>query len=372
MPPSTRRSCARSTTGRRIMCACMAATSATGWPKRGSRWRWTRGSARWTRRRSTASASSRWRTSMSAPSRARARPRLTDRLATVPGYAWGLIALTVLGAAVRLPTVGVQSFWLDEAITWYLLHASLGDMLHLVPQTESTPPLYYVLAWLWTKVFGTGEAGIRSMSAVLGTATIPLAYDAASRLISRRAGLVLAALVAVNPLLVWFSQEARSYALLVFLATASFALLARLLEQPSARRLAAWAVVSALALATHYFALFVIAPEAIWLVWRLRRRAIAPVALVVAAGGALLPLALDQAGNDRASFIRESSLGRRLLQLPKQYLTGFDAPLETAATVVSIALVAYALWLLVKRGDEREHAGALAAARVAAPALLVP
>ena len=309
---------------------------------------------------------------MSAPSRAPAPPRLTDRLAGVPGYAWGLVALTVLGAALRLPTVGVQSFWLDEAVTWYLLHASFGDMLHAIPKTESTPPLYYVLAWLWTKVFGAGDAGIRSLSAVLGTATIPIAYDAASRLITRRAGLILAALVAVNPLLVWFSQEARSYALLVFLTTASFAFLARVLERPTARRLAGWAIVSALALATHYFALFVIAPEAIWLLWRLRRRAIAPVALVVVVGGALLPLAIDQAGNDRASFIRESSLGKRLLQLPKQYLTGFDAPFEAAATVVSIALVAYALWLLVRRGDERERAGALAAARVAVPALLVP
>jgi hypothetical protein len=309
---------------------------------------------------------------MSAPSRAAARPRTADRLATVPGYAWGLIALTVLGAALRLPTVGVQSFWLDEAVTWYLLHVSLGDMLHFIPQTESTPPLYYVLAWFWTKVFGGGEAGIRSLSAVLGTATIPVAYDAASRLLTRRAGLILAALVAVNPLLVWFSQEARAYALLVFLTTASFALLARLLERATARRLAAWAIVSALALATHYFALFVVAPEAIWLLWRLRRRAIAPLILVVAAGAALLPLAIDQAGNDRANFIRESDLGKRLLQLPKQYLTGFDAPLEAAATVVSLALVVYALWLLVRRGGEREHAGALAAAKVAVPALLVP
>jgi mannosyltransferase len=309
---------------------------------------------------------------MSAPSRARARPRAPERLAALPPYAWGLIALTALAAAVRLSTVGVQSYWLDEAVTVSLLHNSLGGMLQAIPGSESTPPLYYVLAWLWSKLFGTGEAGLRSLSAVIGTATIPFAYDAGARLITRRAGLVLAALAAVNPLLVWFSQEARAYALLVLLTTASFAFLARVLEKPTARRLAGWAIASALALAAHYFALFVVAPEAILLLWRLRRRALPAVGVVVVAGLALLPLAVHQASNDRADFIRESGLGRRLLQIPKQYLTGFNAPLEAAATVVSIAIVAYALWLLVTRGDTRERHGAGVAARIAIPAVGIP
>src|SRR5438876_576650 len=80
-----------------------------------------------------------------------------------------------------------------------------------------TPPFYYMLAWGWAKLFGTGEVGLRSLSALAGTLTIPAAYAAGRALSSRRAGLIAAALFAVNPLLVWYSQEARAYALLALL-----------------------------------------------------------------------------------------------------------------------------------------------------------
>ena len=49
-------------------------------------------------------------------------------------------------------------------------------MLRPIPTTESTPPLYYVLARGWAVVFGTGEVGLRSLSALLGTLTIPVVY----------------------------------------------------------------------------------------------------------------------------------------------------------------------------------------------------
>ncbi len=94
-------------------------------------------------------------------------------------------------------------------------------MLREVRASESNPPLYYVLAWGWSKLFGTGEAGLRSLSALFGAATIPLAYLIGKDLLSRRAGLITAALVALNPMLIWYSQEARSYALLVLLCAAS-------------------------------------------------------------------------------------------------------------------------------------------------------
>ena len=48
-------------------------------------------------------------------------------------------------------------------------------MLHAVKVSESNPPLYYVLAWGWAKAFGTGEVGLRSLSALFGAATVPVA-----------------------------------------------------------------------------------------------------------------------------------------------------------------------------------------------------
>lgn len=315
---------------------------------------------------------------MSAPSTARAAPAAAERrLAALPANAGALVALTALGAALRFSTLAVQSYWTDEAVTVALVRQSFGKMLSAVPETESTPHLYYVMAWLWSQVFGTGEVGLRSLSALVGAATIPVAYTAVARLVSPRAGLVVAALAAVNPLLVWYSQEARAYALLVLLATASLAVFARLLERVTAPRLAAWAVLCALALATHYFAFFVVAPQAVWLVWRARRgpaRAgvLAACGAVALAGAALLPLLVHQASNDRADYIRALGVPQRVLQLPKQYLTGFDAPLEAAATVIAVALGAYGLWLLARRADAEERSGAARAAAIAVPALALP
>ncbi len=265
----------------------------------------------------------------------------------------GLAAIVVLAAALRFPTLDVQSFWVDEAATAQLLDGSFGDMLDGVGDDESAPPLYYVLAWLWAQPFGVGETGLRSLSALFGVAAVPAVYAVGARLAGVRAGLVAALLAAVNPLLVWFGQEARAYALLVLLTALSLLALLRALEQPSGRRLALWAVVAAAALATHYFALFVLAGEAAWLLFALgprrRRAALGTLAAPVAAGLALLPMALDQRAGDRAAFIREDSLSRRVAQVPKQWLAGYDAPSETALALIAglLALIGVAgLWRL--------------------------
>ena len=140
------------------------------------------------------------------------------------------------GAALRFATLDVQSLWYDEAVTARLLRMDLGAMLRAIPGSESTPPLYYVLAWLWTQLLGTGEAGMRSLSALLGTATIGVVWALGRRLGGDRAALAAAALAAFSPLLQWFSQEARAYALLALLAALAALLWLRALEQPRARR----------------------------------------------------------------------------------------------------------------------------------------
>src|SRR5919198_6581915 len=109
-----------------------------------------------------------------------------------------LIALTLAGAALRFATLDLQGFWYDEAVTVGLVRHDLWGMLDRIPGSESTPPLYYVIAWLWTRAFGTGEVGIRSLSALLGVATILVAYLLGRRLVSHRAGVAVAAPAALN------------------------------------------------------------------------------------------------------------------------------------------------------------------------------
>src|SRR5262249_13837390 len=160
------------------------------------------------------------------------------------------------------------------------------DTLSTIPNSESAPPLYYFLAWFWTKVLGSGEVGVRSFSALLGTASIAVVYLAAVSFgMRRRVGLIAAAIVAVNPVLIWFSQDARAYSLAFLLTALSLLFFARALRVPSGRDLAGWAVASALALATHYFTGFVVFPEAalllLWTPVARRRVALATAGIVL-------------------------------------------------------------------------------------------
>jgi hypothetical protein len=80
-------------------------------------------------------------------------------------------------------------------------------MLGALPTSESTPPLYYVLAWIWSRMLGTDETGLRSLSAAIGTLTVLATYAGAQALVSRRSALFAAALVVVSPFLVWYSAR---------------------------------------------------------------------------------------------------------------------------------------------------------------------
>jgi mannosyltransferase len=231
---------------------------------------------------------------------------------------WSTVALAgivALGAAVRFVRLGHQSFEYDEIVTLQHVHQSFGAMLSSFPHfSESTPPLYYVLIWPWSRIFGTSEAGMRSLSALAGTATVPVAYLVGRTMLRGRAGgLVVAALVSVAPVLVWYSQEARSYSLFVFLGALSLLYFARALDEPTPANLWLWALFSALAFATHYFAGFLVLAEALVLLTRLGRRAVPPIAAGLVVAAALAPLAYHQyrsGGNKWAWFLGNTIPGR--------------------------------------------------------------
>jgi len=286
---------------------------------------------------------------------------------------WVLGGLTALGIAARFASLDVQSFHHDEVITAArVIPGSFVDMLHQVKGSESNPPLYYVLAWSWAKLFGTGEVGLRSLSALFGAAAVPVVYLVGAELASRRAGLVAAALAAVNPMLIWYSQEARSYSLLVFFGALSLLFFARALRSRSGRDLTLWALASALSLCSHYFAVFAVAIEALWLLVALRsswRRVLPAVAAVGAVGLALLPLISAQVNPTHIGWIDFTPLSGRFFQTGISFLVGetghviAEPPRERYA-LLPVILTAAALLLVVARGSRSERRGVLLGAVV--------
>jgi 4-amino-4-deoxy-L-arabinose transferase-like glycosyltransferase len=282
-------------------------------------------------------------------------------------------ALTVLAAVLRFAEIGHQGFWYDEANTAQLAHLSLGKMLGLVPHTQEEPPLYFSIAWLWARIFGYGEAGLRSLSAAAGVLLVPVAYAAGAKLISRRAGVIVAALTATSPLLVWYSQEARTYELAVLTGAMTLLAFAYALPEPTPRRLAAWAVACILALGMHYYAVLLVIPEAVWLLVVLRRRRSVYLAIgaIGIAGLALLPVAITQLDIKNANWIPRVPLTLRLSQVTPQFLLGFGSPAGHWLRSIDAVVVVGSFALLAWRGGRNERHGAWTAAVLTAGAALI-
>jgi mannosyltransferase len=299
---------------------------------------------------------------------------------------WIVAGLTLLAAALRFATLGTQAYHHDEIVTASrVLRGSFWHAMDAVGFSESAPPLYYALAWLWTQMGGTGEVGLRSLSALAGVATVPVAFLLGAELRGRRTGIAAAALVAVNPMLLWYSQEGRSYALLSLLTAVAALYFVRSLDRGRRRDLRGWGIFSALALATHYFAVFPLALEAAWLLRRRGRKALAGLWIVAVGALLLAPLAIHQMLEGRAEWIGNHSLGHRLWEVAATFAAGetgdiIAQPERLTPAIVPLLAIAAALLLLAHRGDRRERrAGglmlALATATVAIPlavALIVP
>ena len=136
--------------------------------------------------------------------------------------------------------------------------------------------------------------------------------------------------------------------------------------------LVGWALLSALALATHYFAVFVVLPEAVWLVARVRdrRRALAAVLVPTLVLLAEVPLLLAQRGNGESAA--QSAVLKRIVGVPKDLVVGFSFPGELFGSIVAALLVVTGLALLATRTPARERVRALIPGTMAAFAVVAP
>jgi mannosyltransferase len=303
-----------------------------------------------------------------------ARRDAARRSRSVPLEVWAVAAITLAAAALRFATLGTQSYWLDEATTAHEVGLSFGALLHQVRVNETTPPLYFVVAWVWAKLFGTGAVGLRSLSALAGIAAVPVTYLAGRELVSRRAGLLAALFAALSPFMIWYSQEARSYMLFGLFCGMSLLFCARAWRRGAARDVWLWALCSALAIATHFFAGFLVAPEAAWLLYVARRRGVvwacAAIALVQLA---VLPLAIGDTSHP-LGWIQAFPLSTRLQQIPVDLGLSslYQSSIVNYGLVGAAVLAAFVVALLVIGGGTEERRGAAFAGALAACVILVP
>ncbi|HYM76604.1 MAG TPA: glycosyltransferase family 39 protein [Candidatus Dormibacteraeota bacterium] len=181
-----------------------------------------------------------------------------------------LFLLLAAGTAVRFLCLSCKPFWFDECFSVEAARIDWRNFLHLLWWREANMSLYYVLLRIWLH-FGQSPFFIRSLSVVISVGTLPAVYWLARQLYNRRIGLIAAALFAFNAFDVRYSQEVRSYALFVLLATLSSGFMIAALREPTRRNRIAYVVFSVLAVYAHFYALLLLAAQWLALRW-LRNR----------------------------------------------------------------------------------------------------
>ncbi len=181
------------------------------------------------------------------------------------------VAIVLLAGIVRVCGLRTQSLWMDEAFSHLFATLPLGLAWRAMIVDAVHPPLYYLLLRPWLTLAGDGEFALRFPSALAGVLTVALLLRVGRDWLGEGAARWAALLLALNPFHVWYSQEARMYALL---GLSSLAVLTAFWRVLCRRRRGDWAilgVLSALAYVTHYFALYLPVIEFVFLLATFRR-----------------------------------------------------------------------------------------------------
>ena len=170
---------------------------------------------------------------------------------------WIILVIVLLCAlSIRLLFLGGKSIWLDEA--WGLAITKAGqNVLWNGSFEDHHPPLFHLMQEYWIRM-GESEFMLRLLSVIFGAASILLIYRLGRDLAGKKAALSGVWLAAFSPLLIWYSQEARSYSFLIFIGLATTIAVVNLFLRPNLGWLFFFVASMTAAIYTHYAAFLLI------------------------------------------------------------------------------------------------------------------
>lgn len=285
------------------------------------------------------------------------------------------ILVGAVAALVRLPSVYSRPFWEDEvASARIVVQPTFLGMLHRVGVTESTPPLWYALAWLVHQA-GPSPQSERLLSVLFGGLVAAATLELARRFVALPLAITAGLMTAVGSEFVLHGAELRAYELFALLTVLLGLCVVSLLDAPSRRLDIALGVVVAAGCLTHYFFAFSVAALLAWL-WvdpatrAIRRRA----TLAVVSGGVFaalwLPVMITQYSAGRFRWIGAFSL-RDVVAVPLRLFTySFsEVPVGPVLSVSMLALVSFGGVQLARRSAAGRLVFVLALAPIAIAAL---
>lgn len=152
-----------------------------------------------------------------------------------------LLLILLLASFLRLYQLDFQSVWLDEVHTMIESNPELtyAEFDYIVFFREGMGHFYFLTVRILQEIFGISSFIVRLYSAVIGIAAVYSIYTLGRTLFSKNAGLIAAILLTVNSFIIFYSQEARPYMLLVFTVILSFNALVHFIRKPNIKN-AVW------------------------------------------------------------------------------------------------------------------------------------
>jgi hypothetical protein len=193
----------------------------------------------------------------SRPTALRRLPSFPEGRGAVALPALILLLLMAISLVLRTRALG-DSLWMDEGLSIGIASQPFFDIPGVL-QVDGSPPLYYMLLSLWMHLFGSGPGETQGLSVLIAVAAVPAGMWAGWSLFGRRAGLICAALCAVNPFLTTYAQETRMYSLMLLLSLLTTAAFLHVFAFAHRRYLPLFSVLLALMLYTHNWGLFLAA-----------------------------------------------------------------------------------------------------------------
>ncbi len=175
-----------------------------------------------------------------------------------------LVALFILAAGLRIFELDSKNMWFDEIYSWKI---SNGSIVKIVSETAGDihPPLFYILLKGWNIMAGDSIISMRLLSVFLSLLSMIVLYSISMELLkSRMQSFLVLLLYALSPLNIYYSQEVRMLNFNLLLTLTSVYFFIRYLSKPKGVYGIFYCIATALSLYTHYFALFILIAQMVY------------------------------------------------------------------------------------------------------------
>ena len=133
-----------------------------------------------------------------------------------------LVIVLIIAIIVRFWGLGEKSLWIDEY--WSYVFSSqktfLDSFIYML--YDLSPSTYYIILYVWIKLFGNSEIILRLPSFFAGVASIIIIYFSTKKMFNKQIAIGTAILASFSPVFLYYSQEARSYSLLILFSIIAF------------------------------------------------------------------------------------------------------------------------------------------------------